>query len=105
SFDCVIIWRLFHHIGSRGLRLAILSEAARVARRRVLVSFHHLLSFTALRKILQRTLGRGGGHAMTHWQLERQAGACGLRLVATRSFRKYVSINWFALLAKETGAR
>jgi ubiquinone/menaquinone biosynthesis C-methylase UbiE len=102
SVDCVVIWRLFHHLGNSRIREALLGEAARVSRGRVLISFHHALSFTAFRKFIQRTLfGRKQhGRPITHWRLEREAARSGLRLLETRSFGKYRSINWFACLDK-----
>lgn len=107
SFDCVIVWRLLHHVGDAATRSRILGEAARVSRNRVLVSFHHSLSFTALRKALQRAVsGRGlRGKTITHWALAREARASGLVLDETRSFGKYVSINWFASLRKDGAGR
>jgi len=99
--DCVIIWRLLHHIRDAGIRQAILREARRVTRKLVLVSFHHPISFTFLRKFTKRTLfGKGSGSEITQWRLKREAAQCGLQLAETRGFRKYVSINWFALLRK-----
>ena len=53
AFDCVIMWRFLHHIGSATTRQAILREAARVTRRKVLVSFHHPISFTHWRKLVR----------------------------------------------------
>ena len=102
SVDCVIIWRLLHHIREPRVRQAMLREAARVSRQQVIVSFHHPLSFTSIRKACQRRLtGKNQGTgAITHWRLQREAQACGLRLIETRSFKKYVSINWFACLVK-----
>ena len=104
SVDCVVIWRLFHHLGNSRIREALLGEAARVSRDRVLISFHHTLSFTAFRKFIQRTLfGRKQhGRPITHWRLEREAGRGGLRLLETRSFGKYRSINWFACLSRKS---
>ena len=102
SVDCVVIWRLFHHLAEPSMREAMLREAARVSRDRVLVSFHHLLSYTALRKFVQRTfLGRElAGRPITHWQLRREAARSGLVMLETRSFGRYRSINWFACLSK-----
>ena len=102
AFDCVIMWRFLHHIGSATTRQAILREAARVTRRKVLVSFHHPISFTHWRKLVQQAVLGGGprGHAVSHWQLQKEAEASGLRLVETRGFRKYVSVNWFACFEK-----
>jgi ubiquinone/menaquinone biosynthesis C-methylase UbiE len=102
SADCVIVWRLLHHIADERVRQAMLREAARVSRARVLVSFHHPLSFTAAKKFAQRLFvpkPQHGGH-VTHWQLKREAEACGLRLVETKGFRKYISVNWFACFSK-----
>jgi ubiquinone/menaquinone biosynthesis C-methylase UbiE len=99
--DCVIIWRFLHHIRDAGVREAILREAGRVTRRVVLVSFHHPISFTCVRKMSQRWfLGKGSGSEITQWRLRREATQGGLQLVETIGFRKYVSINWFALLRK-----
>ncbi len=102
SVDCVIIWRLFHHLAGSRVREAMLREAARVTRDRVLISFHHTLSFTSARKSLQRTLfGRKQrGRPVTHWRLRREANRSGLSLVETKGFRKYISINWFACFQK-----
>jgi len=102
SVDCVIIWRLLHHVGQAEYRQAMLREAARISRGKVLVSFHHPMSFTHLRKAVQRKLsGRASrGSVITHWRLKREAEGCGLRLIETKGFRKFVSINWFACLGK-----
>ena len=102
AVDCVILRRLLHHIREPGVRQAILREAARVTRHKVLVSFHHPLSFTYLRKLCQRILSgrsRGAG-VVSHWRLKHEAQQCGLRMVDTRSFKKYASMNWFACLVK-----
>jgi ubiquinone/menaquinone biosynthesis C-methylase UbiE len=102
SFDCIIIWRILHHQADPHVRERILAEAARVTRRYVLVSFHHLLSATALRKFIQRTcFGRQqNGRPITHWRLRHEAERSGLRLVETKGLRKYVSINWYACFEK-----
>ena len=100
TVDCVILWRLLHHVREAAFRQAMLREAARVARQKVLISFHHPLSFTFLRKFVQKKLlGRvHRGSAITQWQLKREAENCGLRLAETKGFGKYTSINWFACL-------
>lgn len=102
SFDCVVLWRLLHHIGSAQTRQEILREAARVTRSRVLISFHHPLSFTGTRLLIRQKFFNAPSkrHRVSHWRLEREAGNCGLRISATKSFWKYVSINWFACLVK-----
>jgi ubiquinone/menaquinone biosynthesis C-methylase UbiE len=101
SVDCVIIWRLLHHVRNAEVRRAILCEAARVTRRSVLLSFHHPFSVAALRKkFYRRFLGKGNGVEFTAARLAREAKECGLLLSETQGYRKYVSINWFARLEK-----
>lgn len=102
SVDCVILWRLLHHIGDARTRQEILREAARVTRSRVLISFHHPVSFTGVRLFLRQKLFAAPSkrHRVSHWRLEREARNCHLRISATKSFWKYVSINWFACLVK-----
>jgi len=102
SVDCVIIWRFLHHIKDARVRQAILREAARVARSKVLASFYHSVSFTSLKRRVQRKIfcRKQSGGEITHWRLQREAEQCGLELVETKSFGKYRSINWFACLRK-----
>lgn len=101
SVDCVVIWRLLHHVRSPQVRQNILKGAARVTRSKVLISFHHAISFTNFRKAIQRFFaGERASPAITHWQLKREAAVCGLFVAETKGFRKYVSINWFACLSK-----
>jgi SAM-dependent methyltransferase len=102
TFDCVILWRLLHHIPEDATRAQMLTEAARVSRYKVLVSFHHPISPTYAAKVVRRNLFgfRQGGRGMTHWHLQALASECGLEVVETRSFMKYVSINWFACLVR-----
>jgi len=102
SFDCVIVWRLFQHLTDATIRVKILREAARVSRRKVLVSFYHPFSFTSLRLGLKnrfsaRKKQRG---VVTHWQIDREGEDCGLRLIETKGFQKFISINWFACFEK-----
>jgi ubiquinone/menaquinone biosynthesis C-methylase UbiE len=102
SFDAVIVWRLLHHVPDSETRQALLTEAARVSRRKVIVSFHHPISFTYAWKVVRRQFFgfRQGGRGITHWRLQREALSAGMRVVSTRSFCKYASINWFACLEK-----
>jgi ubiquinone/menaquinone biosynthesis C-methylase UbiE len=106
SFDCVIVWRLLQHIVDPAVRLQILREAARVSRNKVFISFYHPLSFTALRLWIKNRLAgkkkqRG---TFTHWQLQREVKSCGLELSETKSYQKFISINWFACLTKVAAA-
>ena len=106
SVDCIVMWRFLHHVRNPQIRQNILREAARVSRSKVLVSFHHAISFTNMRKSIQRILShdRSGSPALTQWRLAAEANECGLRVVETRGFCKYVSINWFACLEKNPRA-
>ena len=102
SFDAVIVWRLLHHVPDCETRQVLLGEAARVSRRKVIVSFHHPISFTYAWKVVRRQFFgfRQGGRGITHWQLEREASSAGMHVTNTRSFCKYASINWFACMEK-----
>jgi ubiquinone/menaquinone biosynthesis C-methylase UbiE len=101
SVDCVMLWRLLHHIPDEAARKRMLREAARVSRGMVLVSFHHPLSFTFARRLVTRVFKNDWEISdITHWRLRCEAAECGLELVETKSFSKYVSINWFAHLRK-----
>jgi hypothetical protein len=101
-----VIWRLLHHIVDPAIRLQILGEAARVSRQKVLISFYHPVSFTALRlkiknQFSQKKKLRG---TFTHWRLKKDAEHCGLEISETKSYQKFVSINWFACLTKKMSA-
>ncbi|MBI3853515.1 MAG: class I SAM-dependent methyltransferase [Verrucomicrobia bacterium] len=101
SVDCVMLWRLLHHIPDEAVRKRMFREAARVSRGMVLVSFHHPLSFTFLRRLVNRVFTSDWEISdITHWRLRREAAECGLEVVETKSFGKFVSINWFAYLRK-----
>jgi ubiquinone/menaquinone biosynthesis C-methylase UbiE len=101
SVECVLLWRLLHHIPDPKMRKQMLREAARISRGMVLVSFHHPISFTFVRRLLKRIVtGDWQISDITHWRLAREAAQCGLRIVETRSFGKFRSINWFARLQK-----
>jgi ubiquinone/menaquinone biosynthesis C-methylase UbiE len=101
AVDCVIIWRFMHHVDKDSVRQAMLREAARVTRKRVILSFYHPVSFTHWRHRLKRALsGSGGANAVSHWKLRAEAASCGLRVVEVAGMRKYVSINWFACFEK-----
>jgi SAM-dependent methyltransferase len=102
SFEAVVVWRLLHHVPDSQTRQVLLGEAARVSRRKVIVSFHHPISFTYAWKVVRRQFFgfRQGGRGITHWRLQREALSAGMRVVSTRSFCKYASINWFACLEK-----
>lgn len=61
TFDVVISARFFHHLPIRNLRASILSEAFRVSRKAVLITYKTFLSWEHLvRKIKSVVRGRGG---------------------------------------------
>ena len=100
-FDCVIVWRFLHHVADAATREAVLREAARVSRGPVLVSFHHVFSWTYLFRFYLRRKLRGfaqDGRGCTANDIRREAGNCGLDVAEFASFGKYRSINWFAKL-------
>lgn len=103
SFDCVIIWRLLQHIVDPTVRLRILREAARVSRQKVLISFYHPFSFTHLRLLIKNQFAKKKKQrgTVSHWKLKREAASCGLEVSQTKSYWKFVSINWFASLSKK----
>ena len=61
AFDLVVCWRFFHHLPTRGLRVAVLAELARVSRGWVILSFFHPLSLhNAARRLRGMFSGRKG---------------------------------------------
>lgn len=101
AVDCVLLWRLLHHIADAATRKRMLREAARVSRGMVLVSFHHPLSFTFFRRLPKRLFTGDWQMAdITHWRLRREAADSGLDVADLKSFGKFRSINWFARLQK-----
>ena len=104
-FDCVIVWRFLHHVADAATREAVLREAARVSRGPVLISFHHVLSWTYFFRFYLRRKLRGfaqDGRGCTANDIRREAARCGLEAAEFRSFGKYRSINWFAKLVPAT---
>ncbi len=104
SFDCVVVWRFLKHIADPAVRLKILAEAARVSRDKVLISFYNPVSFTFLRIQIKNQFAKRKKHpgVFTHWQLQKDAAQCGMEVSQTKSFQKFVSINWFACLTKKS---
>ncbi len=57
SFDVVFCFRLFHHFPTRDLRQRVVGELCRVARRYVVLSYFHPLSWTSAQRRLRSMFG------------------------------------------------
>ncbi|MEO6034840.1 MAG: hypothetical protein ABIQ35_06270, partial [Verrucomicrobiota bacterium] len=68
------------------------------------ISFYHPFSFTHLRlQIKNQFAGKKKQRGtVSHWKLKREAASCGLEVCETKSYQKFVSINWFACLGKKS---
>jgi len=53
AFDNVLCFRLFHHFPDDALRRRAAKELLRIARRRVLVSYHDARSFTSIKRAVE----------------------------------------------------
>ncbi len=93
AFDTVVCHRLIHHVLEREDRHRILAELARVARRRVVLSFNDA---TTWKMGAQRRAGRARRRAAwTHDEIRDEARAAGL-VLASRPRRL---CGWFSLVA------
>ena len=93
SVDIAVCFRLLHHVPTRAQRVAILKELARVARRYVLLTWFHPVSFHHLRRLLSRDSRR---FALTLRQLQDEALEAGLVLDASRAQAPFVRDLWLA---------
>jgi ubiquinone/menaquinone biosynthesis C-methylase UbiE len=91
AFDVVICHRLLHHMADPAARARLLGEAARVAGRWVVLSFHDA---TALKRRLQGRRARRRV-ALTPAALEQEAAKHGLALIPP--VRRVC--GWFSLMA------
>lgn len=98
AFDVVAVVRLLHHVAGRGERVAVFREAARVARRGVIVSF----ASTGTRKH-RRAARRGraaAAAAVGPEDLAREAGEAGLAVSGVRHLARFFSVLAVAALKK-----
>ena len=97
SVDGALVFRFLHHLPPDRAR-AVLHEAARTARRFVVVSFFHPLSPHAIRRRTRRALTRRAQTRFAHWprQIERWLGEVGLEPMAWAPERRYLREFWVA---------
>jgi SAM-dependent methyltransferase len=100
AFDLVLCHRLAHHLEREEERRALLASLAAASRRWVLLSWFDAISLQHLRRAVRRPFRPSRRHAVTRASLVRAAAAAGLRPVAMRALRPFVSEISFALLEK-----
>jgi SAM-dependent methyltransferase len=100
AFDLVLCHRLLHHLPAEGERRALLRSLAAATRRWAIVSWFDAVSLQHLRRALRRGRRPSGRHAIRRGVLARDAAAAGLRVVAVRALRPWVSELTLALLEK-----
>jgi len=103
SFAGCLCFRLLHHLEGPAERIRVLGELARVSRCWVAISFFHRWSLQDLRRRLRhRFLGRRRGRRSVGWRrLRAEAAVVGLRAVAIRPLRPFISEQWLVLLRKD----
>lgn len=102
SFDLVLCHRLIHHLGTEGERRALLRSLAAATGEWVLLSWFDAASLQHLRRAVRRPFRPSGRHAVTRSTLVRDAAAAGLRPVAFRALRPWISEVSFVLLRRGT---
>lgn len=96
SVDVVLVWRLFHHLRTHGDRATLLREAARLARRYVIISYYNRASFTYwTRRFVRTALLRPPKCRGAIWtsQLHQLSSNAGLKPVEIFHYRAGISIN------------
>lgn len=98
-FAGALCHRLMQHIPTAVERIDILREFARVTRGPIVVSFFDSRSLQHLRRRLRRRFGktRSGRTAISRRAFELESAKAGLRVVAMRSLRRFVSDQTLAL--------
>ncbi|MBI4574653.1 MAG: class I SAM-dependent methyltransferase [Planctomycetes bacterium] len=95
SVDATLVVRLLHHLGLREDRLAVLREAARVSRTRVVVSFMHRIALAPLLR------PRPTRSTMDLSAFRREAASAGLRVERVRPVLPFVKRMWFVALVPD----
>lgn len=88
--DSIIQIRLWRYLKTPAERLAVLREARRVARRRVVISFLHPISYAALVR------ANPTRDTISLTTLRAEAAQAGLRVVKLRPLAPFVKRMWFA---------
>lgn len=88
--DSIILIRLWRYLKTPAERIAVLSEARRVARRRVVISFLHPISYASLVRTNPTR------DTITLATLRAEAAQAGLAVVKLRPLAPFVKRMWFA---------
>ena len=98
AFDLVVCHRLMHHLPTEPERRALLASLARASRRWVLLSWFDAVSLQHLRRVVRRPFRPSRRYAVPRGTLLGDAASAGLRPVALRALRPWVSELTFVLL-------
>lgn len=103
AVDACLCFRFVYHLDGAAARRRLLGELARVARRNVLISIRHPVSFHAATRRLKAALGGTwrDRHATTVGRLAREARPFGLRVVAADAQSAFRKEFWLVTLAAE----
>ncbi|MBI4570229.1 MAG: class I SAM-dependent methyltransferase [Planctomycetes bacterium] len=101
SFDAVVCWRLLHHLPDPAVRVRLLAELGRVARRALIVSFADAGAWKARRRDRRAAGGQPRRRvAIPAERFAEEARAAGLALARTRRLSRFFSDVACALLLK-----
>lgn len=96
SVDIIVVWRLFHHLRTWDDRRTVLTQAARLARRYLIISYYDRDCLTWWTQMLSqkclRTRPKLGGAIRTADLLDLTAGL-GLTPVEVHHYRRFISLN------------
>ncbi|MFT4539777.1 MAG: SAM-dependent methyltransferase [Planctomycetota bacterium] len=100
SFEVVLCCRLLHHLPDDASRSSLLTELARVAKHRILLSFWDATSLHALRRRLglRRSRKPDSRVPIERTQLEQLARSAGLELLGYRASARFLSPQTFCAL-------
>jgi hypothetical protein len=98
--DLVVSLRFLHHLPDPATRARVLATLGRLARRDVVLSFHHPVSVHAAWRRLSGWLRRrpSDRHTLSPARLAREAAAAGLRLVSLHPLGRWRRELWLARL-------
>ena len=98
--DLVVCLRFLHHLPDGAHRARVFAGLRALARRDVLLSFHHPVSAHNLSRALRRLVGgaRGDRHTLTPGALRTEAAAAGLALVRCVPLARWRREFWLAHL-------
>ncbi len=96
SVDIVIVWRIFHHLRTWDDRRTVLTQAARLARHSLIMSYYDRTCLTYWTQMLSqkcfRTRPKLGGAIRTSELLDLTA-SLGLTPVGLHHYRRFISLN------------